>query len=81
MLARCGFNHSINYRAVMAFGRAAPIDGTAAKLRAMDRFIDRFFPGRAGALRPPTAEGDQGDDAGGDADRGRLGQDPRRRRA
>lgn len=56
VLARCGFNHSINYRAVMAFGRAAPIEGKAAKLRAMDAFIDRFFPGRAAALRPPTGQ-------------------------
>ncbi len=56
VLARCGFNHSINYRAVMAFGRAEPITGTAAKLRAMDAFIDRFFPGRAAALRPPSAQ-------------------------
>ena len=56
VLARCGFNHSINYRAVMAFGRAAPITGTEAKLRAMDAFIDRFFPGRAAALRPPSAQ-------------------------
>ncbi len=56
VLARCGFNHSINYRAVMAFGRAAPVTGDAAKRRAMDAFIDRFFPGRAAALRAPTAQ-------------------------
>ncbi|MGH7041909.1 MAG: pyridoxamine 5'-phosphate oxidase family protein, partial [Acetobacteraceae bacterium] len=56
VLARCGFNHSINYRAVMAFGHARPIEGPAAKLRAMDAFIDRFFPGRAAALRPPSAK-------------------------
>ncbi len=56
VLARCGFNHSINYRAVMAFGHAAPVTGDAAKRRAMDAFIDRFFPGRAAALRAPTAQ-------------------------
>ena len=56
VLARCGFNHSINYRAVMAFGQAAPITGGAEKLRAMDGFIDRFFPGRAAALRSPSAK-------------------------
>jgi len=55
VLARCGFNHSINYRAVMAFGRAHLIEG-AAKLRAMDSFVDRFFPGRSRVLRPPTAQ-------------------------
>ncbi len=55
VLARCGFNHSINYRAVMAFGRAHLIEGEA-KLRAMDSFVDSFFPGRSRVLRPPTAQ-------------------------
>ena len=56
VLARCGFNHSINYRAVMAFGRAHRIEGTEEKLRAMDAFIDRFFPGRSKVLRPPSPQ-------------------------
>jgi nitroimidazol reductase NimA-like FMN-containing flavoprotein (pyridoxamine 5'-phosphate oxidase superfamily) len=56
VLARCGFNHSINYRSVMAFGRARPIEDQAAKLRAMDAFIDRFFPGRSATLRAPTQQ-------------------------
>ncbi len=54
VLARCGFNHSINYRSVMAWGRAHPLQG-AEKLRAMNSFIDRFFPGRSRVLRAPTA--------------------------
>jgi len=56
VLARCGFNHSINYRSVMAFGRAHVIEGTEHKLRAMDAFIDRFFPGRSKVLRPPSTQ-------------------------
>jgi nitroimidazol reductase NimA-like FMN-containing flavoprotein (pyridoxamine 5'-phosphate oxidase superfamily) len=56
VLARCGFNHSINYRSVMAYGRARAIEGTEAKLAAMDHFIDRFFPGRAATLRPPSPQ-------------------------
>ncbi len=56
VLARCGFNHSINYRSVMAFGRARAIEATEDKLRAMDNFIDRFFPGRSATIRPPTAQ-------------------------
>lgn len=56
VLARCGFNHSINYRSVMAYGRARAIEGTEAKLAAMNAFIDRFFPGRSATLRPPTAQ-------------------------
>jgi uncharacterized protein len=56
VLARCGFNHSINYRSVMAFGRAHKIEGREEKLRAMEAFIDRFFPGRSKALRQPTEQ-------------------------
>ncbi len=55
VLARCGFNHSINYRAVMAYGHAHLIEGEA-KLRAMDSFIDRFFPGRSHVLRAPSVQ-------------------------
>jgi len=55
VLARCGFNHSINYRAVMAYGHAHMIEGEE-KLRAMDSFIDRFFPGRSRVLRPPSKQ-------------------------
>lgn len=56
VLARCGFNHSINYRAVMAFGHAHKIEAREEKLRAMDSFIDRFFPGRSKVLRTPTEQ-------------------------
>ena len=56
VLARCGFNHSINYRSVMAYGTAHVIEGTAEKLAAMDSFLDRFFPGRSKLMRPPTKQ-------------------------
>lgn len=56
VLARCGFNHSINYRSVMAYGRAYIVEDEVEKLAAMDRFIDRFFPGRAKLLRPATRQ-------------------------
>jgi hypothetical protein len=56
VLARSGFHHSVNYRSVMAFGTARLVEGEAAKRRAMDGFVDRFFPGRAATLRPPTAQ-------------------------
>jgi uncharacterized protein len=56
VLARSGFHHSVNYRCVMAYGQARAVSDPAAKLRAMDAFIDRFFPGRAAVLRPPTAQ-------------------------
>jgi nitroimidazol reductase NimA-like FMN-containing flavoprotein (pyridoxamine 5'-phosphate oxidase superfamily) len=56
VLARCGFNHSINYRSVMAYGSAYVVEDEAEKLAAMDRFIDRFFPGRSALLRPATQQ-------------------------
>ena len=56
VLARSGFHHSVNYRCVMAYGQARAVTAPAAKLRAMDTFIDRFYPGRTAALRVPNAQ-------------------------
>jgi hypothetical protein len=56
VLARSGFHHSVNYRSVMAFGTARLVDDPTEKRRAMDGFVDRFFPGRAATLRPPTVQ-------------------------
>jgi nitroimidazol reductase NimA-like FMN-containing flavoprotein (pyridoxamine 5'-phosphate oxidase superfamily) len=56
VLARCGFNHSINYRSVMTYGTAFLIGDAAEKTRAMDSFLDRFFPGRSKLIRPATAQ-------------------------
>lgn len=56
VLARSGFHHSVNYRCVMAYGQARAVADPAAKFRAMDAFINRFFPGRTAALRPPTTQ-------------------------
>jgi uncharacterized protein len=56
VLARSGFHHSVNYRCAMAYGQARAVTDPAAKLRAMNAFVDRFYPGRTAALRPPTAQ-------------------------
>jgi len=56
VLARCGFNHSINYRSVMAFGKAHVIEDPAEKVTALNSFIDRFYLDRSKVLRPPTAQ-------------------------
>ncbi|HEY0184517.1 MAG TPA: pyridoxamine 5'-phosphate oxidase family protein [Rhodopila sp.] len=56
VLARSGFHHSVNYRSVMAFGTARLVDDTAEKLRLMDRFVDRLFPGRSREIRPANAQ-------------------------
>lgn len=55
VLARSGFHHSINYRSVMAFGRARLVPDDA-KLAALEDFVERLFPGRWNELRPPTAQ-------------------------
>ena len=54
VLARSGFHHSMNYRSVVIFGQAAPIEGREAKLAAMRAFMERIAPGRWDELRPPT---------------------------
>ncbi len=56
VLARSAFHHSVNYRSVMAFGRARPIAGRAEKLAAMEAFVERMFPGRWTELRPPLEQ-------------------------
>jgi nitroimidazol reductase NimA-like FMN-containing flavoprotein (pyridoxamine 5'-phosphate oxidase superfamily) len=56
VVARSGIAHSMNYRSVMAFGRARMIEGLAARRAAMDAFIDRLYPGRSAELRPATDE-------------------------
>ena len=54
VVGRSGFIHSLNYRSVMAFGRARLVEGIEAKRAAMDAFIDRLYAGRAAKLRPAT---------------------------
>jgi len=56
VLARSGFHHSVNYRSVMAFGRAHLVEDPSEKRGAMDGFVDRFFPGRSREIRRPTAK-------------------------
>ncbi|MDE3174763.1 MAG: pyridoxamine 5'-phosphate oxidase family protein [Pseudomonadota bacterium] len=56
VLARSGFNHSVDYRAVMAFGRARLIDDEDGKARAIRAMVDRFYPGRTDLLRAPTRQ-------------------------
>jgi len=56
VLARSGFNHSINYRSVMLFGRARKIEDEGAKLRALESFLEHMFPGRWRQLRPATRQ-------------------------
>lgn len=51
VLARCGFNHSADYRSVMAFGHATLVTDQQEKERALVMMVDRLFPGRTAQLR------------------------------
>jgi len=52
VVARSGFHHSINYRAVMAFGRARIVEDAKEKAAELDYFIERIYPGHVATLRP-----------------------------
>ncbi len=51
VLARSAFRHSLNYRAVMAFGHAAMVTDPKAKEAGFNAFVERLYPGRTGLMR------------------------------
>lgn len=56
VVARSGFHHSINYRAVMAFGRAHVVEDAKEKEAELDYFIERIYPGHVATLRPVNSQ-------------------------
>src|SRR5438067_10744648 len=52
VLARCAFRHSLNYRAVMAFGTAYAVEDEREKEAHFNGFIERLYPGRPALMRP-----------------------------
>ncbi len=56
VLARCGFNHSADYRSVMAFGTARLVADPEEKRRALVMMVDRLFPGRTAQLRQSSTQ-------------------------
>lgn len=54
VVARSGISHSMQFRSVLAFGRARLIEGLEARRTALEAFIDRMYPGRSASLRPIT---------------------------
>jgi nitroimidazol reductase NimA-like FMN-containing flavoprotein (pyridoxamine 5'-phosphate oxidase superfamily) len=56
VMARSAFNHSVNYRSVMAFGRAFKITDDVEKEQKMKNFVDLLYPGRWDMLRPMTKQ-------------------------
>jgi nitroimidazol reductase NimA-like FMN-containing flavoprotein (pyridoxamine 5'-phosphate oxidase superfamily) len=54
VLARSAVHQSVNYRAVMVFGRAQAITDPGHKRAAIEAFSERLVPGRWPEVRPPT---------------------------
>jgi len=54
VLARSVFNHSMNYRSVVALGTAVLIDHPAEKLHALRAFTEKLIPGRWNDARQPN---------------------------
>lgn len=48
------FNSTVNYRSVMVFGEAIPVDDPQDKLRAVHLISERLMPGRWDETPPPT---------------------------
>jgi uncharacterized protein len=55
VLARSGFNSSVNYRSVMVFGRAEPVEASD-KLARLETMMELYFPGRWATLRPASGK-------------------------
>lgn len=54
VLARSVFHHSVNYRSVMAYGRARVVEDAAEKSAAFRAMLDKYAPERWGAARVPS---------------------------
>ncbi|MFI9723510.1 pyridoxamine 5'-phosphate oxidase family protein [Streptomyces sp. NPDC052396] len=56
VLARSGFNHSLNYRSVVVHGTARTVTDPQELTEALDALVDQVVPGRSADSRPPTAK-------------------------
>ncbi len=54
VLARSVFNHSMNYRSVVALGKAVLVDAPEEKLEALRAFTEKIIPGRWNDARQPN---------------------------
>lgn len=55
VLARSVFNHSMNYRSVVAFGRTRLVDTDEERWLAAEKFTEHVMPGRWAEARQPSA--------------------------
>ncbi len=56
VLARSIFNHSMNYRSVVALGKATVVDDPAEKLQALRTFSEKIMKGRWNDARQPNEQ-------------------------
>ncbi len=56
VLARSATHHSANYRSVMLFGTASPVEDPQAKLAALEAIIEHIVPGRWADVRAPSEQ-------------------------
>ena len=56
VLARSGFDHSIDYRCVMILGTAHAVEDPDEQLESLRVFMERLYPGRWDQLRPVTRQ-------------------------
>jgi uncharacterized protein len=54
VIARSGFNHSVNFRSAMVLGTAHLVTDEAEAEAALEAFIEHLYPGRWAELRPMT---------------------------
>lgn len=54
VLARSAYNHSMNYRSVVAFGEASPVDDGIEKIAALRAMSERVCAGRWADVRKPA---------------------------
>jgi uncharacterized protein len=54
VLARSGFNHSMNYRSAVVYGSGRRVEDAAEREHALWLMVDHVVPGRSETLRPFT---------------------------
>jgi|SRR5579875_2937935 len=55
VLARSVYNHSLNYRSAVVFGRATEVTDPDLKRRVLEALVEKVQPGRWADARTPTA--------------------------
>jgi nitroimidazol reductase NimA-like FMN-containing flavoprotein (pyridoxamine 5'-phosphate oxidase superfamily) len=56
VLARSVYNHSMNYRSAVVFGRARLVEEREEKRAALEAIVEHVVPGRSADARPPNEQ-------------------------